>query len=112
MREDMEAAFPLLDDPRSSCSLPGVVGLDTESGLEKAASVLGIEEGKSTIRDTLAAYRTYSIWRASQCSPIAGCARLRQSSAILMRHQQGNTNAPIGSMQGHLASIRIFPDSF
>src|SRR5882762_6488119 len=63
-RNDMEAAFPALEDPRFQLQLGlELAGLDTESGdLEKAASVIGqLRKANPDNPEILyAAYRTYS----------------------------------------------------
>jgi Tfp pilus assembly protein PilF len=109
-RNDMEAAFPLLSDPRFQLQLGlELVGLDTESGdLDKAAAVIAqLRKADPDNAEVLyAAYRTYS--------DLAGESMLALSLAVpdsaqmhqLLAHEdirQGNTNAAIAQYRKAIA---------
>jgi Tfp pilus assembly protein PilF len=109
-RNDMEAAFPLVSDPRFQLQLGlELVGLDTESGdLDKAAAVIAqLRKANPDNAEVMyAAYRTYS--------DLAGESMLALSLAVpdsaqmhqLLAHEdirQGNTNAAIAQYRKAIA---------
>ena len=109
-RRDMEAAFPLIPDPRFQLQLGlELVSLDTESGdLDKAAAILS--QLRKTNPDNpevlYAAYRTYSDLAGESMLALSVAAPESAQMHQLMAHEdtrQGNTNAAIAQYRRAIA---------
>ena len=109
-RKDIEAAFPLIPDPRFQLQLGlELVSLDTESGdLDKAAAILS--QLRKTNPDNpevlYAAYRTYSDLAGESMLALSVAAPESAQMHQLMAHEdtrQGNTNAAIAQYRRAIA---------
>ncbi len=109
-RKDMEAAFPLLQDPRFQVQLGlELVGLDTESGdLEKAAAVIAqLRKAEPDSPEVLyAAYRIYSDLAGESMLALSLAAPDSGQMHQLLAHEdtrQGNTNGAIAQYRKAIA---------
>jgi Tfp pilus assembly protein PilF len=109
-RNDMEAAFPALEDPRFQLQLGlELVGLDTESGdLERAASVIGqLRKANPDNAEVLyAAYRTHSDLAGESMLALSLAAPDSAQMHQLLAHEdmrQGNTNGAIAQYRKAIA---------
>jgi Tfp pilus assembly protein PilF len=105
-RKDMEAAFPLLEDPRFQLQLGlELAGLETESGdLDKAAGVIAqLRKSAPDNAEVLyAAYRTYSDLAGESMLALSLAAPDSAQMHQLLAHEdirQGNTNGAIAQYQ-------------
>lgn len=109
-RKDMEAAFPLIEDPRFRTQLGlELVGLDTESGdLEKAAEVIAqLRKADPDNTEVLyAAYRVHSDLAGESMLALSLAAPDSAQMHQLLAHEdirQGNTNAAIAQYRKAIA---------
>ncbi len=109
-RKDMEAAFPLIPDPRFQLQLGlELVGLDTESGdLEKAAGVIAqLRKANPDNPEVLyAAYRTYSDLAGESMLALSLAAADSAQMHQLLAHEdtrQGNTPGAVAQFRKAIA---------
>ena len=109
-RKDMEAAFPLIPDPRFQVQLGlELVGLETESGdLEKASEVIAqLRKAAPDDPEVLyAAYRTYSDLAGESMLALSLAAPDSAQMHQLLAHEdirQGNTNAGMAQYRKAIA---------
>ena len=109
-RRDMEAAFPVVQDPRFQIQLGlELVGLDTESGdLEKAAAVIAqlLKVAPDSPEVLYAAYRTYSDLAGESMLALSLGAPDSAQMHQLLAHEdirQGNTVAAIAQYRKAIA---------
>jgi tetratricopeptide (TPR) repeat protein len=109
-RKDMEAAFPLIPDPRFQVRLGlELVGLDTQSGdLEKAAAVIAqLRKADPENAELLyAAYRTYTDLAGESMLALSLAAPDSAQMHQLLAHEdarQGNTNGAIAQYRKAIA---------
>jgi Tfp pilus assembly protein PilF len=109
-RNDMEAAFPAVQDPRFQMQLGlELVGLDTESGdLEKAGAVIAqlLKAAPDSPEVLYAAYRTYSDLAGESMLALSLGAPDSAQMHQLLAHEdirQGNTVAAIAQYRKAIA---------
>jgi tetratricopeptide (TPR) repeat protein len=109
-RKDMEAAFPVVQDPRFQIQLGlELVGFDTESGdLEKAAAVIAqlLKVAPDSPEVLYAAYRTYSDLAGESMLALSLGAPDSAQMHQLLAHEdirQGNTVAAIAQYRKAIA---------
>ena len=109
-RQDMEAAFPSLEDRHFQVQLGlELVGLDTESGdLEKAAAVIAqLRKAAPDNAEVLyAAYRTYSDLAGESMLALSLAAPDSAQMHQLLAHEdtrQGNTNGAVAQYRRAIA---------